>query len=228
MEHRTKLLTEAENRSIGIIKEAAYTVLHNAERAHDYWHAYRVDSTARSIHSHEGGSLLVISAAAWLHDIIDEKISSHPRPLEFVHHILASAAITNTDAEHILRIISNLSFAQSFDAAQEVSSLEHAIVRDADRLDAIGAIGIARAFQYGGFKNRLMYSPHELPQNYTSKAEYRNSKSHTINHFHEKLLHIHTTLITPTAKIMAQPRVKRMEDFVAAFIAEWNATEEQL
>lgn len=204
-----------------LLETKVQTLLAHAERGHDYWHAKRVVQNARAIYNVEGGNATIIEASAWVHDIIDEKFASHEYSWEQVQMLLSNCGFALYEVELIQYIISNISFKGGFTKVEN-PSLELLIVQDADRLDALGAIGIARAFHYGGFKNRDMYNPDIAPQTYTNPLEYRNSQGHTINHFYEKLFTLRDTMNTPTAKQIAYKRHVFMENFVEQFFEEWN------
>lgn len=199
----------------------------DAERGHDFWHAQRVVQNARYISSIEGGNPAIIEAAAWVHDMIDEKFSEPKQAILSVHTLLVESGFEQHERDTICDIISNISFKGGISQVQS-PSIELCIVQDADRLDAIGAIGIARAFHFGGFKNRELYNPHIAPQTFETEAEYRNSQGHTINHFYEKLFTLHSRMNTPTAKHIAQQRHKFMETYVQQFLQEWNGNFETL
>lgn len=198
--------------------------LKNAEGGHDWFHTLRVYNNAKLISKHENVDLLVIELAALLHDIADPKFHDGNEAIgpkkasEFLlQHNVDSAVI-----EHVTQIIENMSFKNSFDLDASFSSREMDVVQDADRLDAIGAIGIARCFNYGGFKNRALYNPDIAPNLNMTKAEYKAAKAPTINHFYEKLLLLKDHMNTSTARQIASVRHDYMVDFLKQFYAEWN------
>lgn len=197
--------------------------LANAEGGHDWWHIYRVWQLAKNIAKTEKVNHLVVELAALLHDIADAKFNGGdeavgPRmALEFLQNMGVDEAI----CEHVEKIIANVSFGGG-NETKSFSSVELDVVRDADRLDAMGAIGIARTFNYGGFKNREMYNPGIKPNLHMTKEEYRNSTAPTINHFYEKLLLLKDRMTTDTAKRMAEKRHVFMETFLEEFYAEWD------
>ncbi|MHA7841730.1 MAG: HD domain-containing protein [Winogradskyella sp.] len=198
--------------------------LKNAEGGHDWFHTLRVYNNAKLISKHENVDLLVIELASLLHDIADPKFHDGNEAIgpkkasEFLlQHNVDSAII-----EHVTQIIENMSFKNSFDLNASFSSREMDVVQDADRLDAIGAIGIARCFNYGGFKNRALYNPDIAPNLNMTKAEYKAAKAPTINHFYEKLLLLKDQMNTSTAKSIAENRHTFMEDYLKQFYAEWN------
>ncbi len=191
------------------------------DAGHDWWHAVRVRNNALKIAETEGGSLQVIETAALVHDLVDEKFFNPEKAQNELSSRLSELNYSPGDIEHILNIINSMSFSKELDGAG-FDSPEFRIVQDADRLDAIGAIGIARAFSYGGHKGREFYNP-EIPfAEITSKQEYRNSSTPTINHFYEKLLRLKEMMKTPTGRKMAEERHAFMEQFLDHFFKEWN------
>lgn len=197
--------------------------LQGAEAGHDWFHTERVWKIAQKIAEKEGGNHVVISLAALLHDIADPKFHEGDEQLaitissDFLHSLEVPQDIIN----HVLDIIQNISFKNRGEATQK-SSLELHIVQDADRLDAIGAIGIARTFNFGGFKNNLMYDPERPPKIGMSKEEYKKSNGTTINHFYEKLLLLKDLMNTETAKKIASDRHDFMLNFLDEFYKEWE------
>ncbi|MBC3845647.1 HD domain-containing protein [Winogradskyella echinorum] len=200
------------------------TELKNAEGGHDWFHIERVYKNTLLIAKNESVDLTVVSLAALLHDIADPKFYNGD---ESVGPRKASAFLLkqNVDSEiieHVTQIIENMSFKNSFDLSPSFTSKEMEVVQDADRLDAIGAIGIARCFNYGGFKNRTLYDPEIEPNLNMTKAEYKTAKAPTINHFYEKLLLLKDQMNTKTGKRIALDRHKYMEGFLKQFFAEWE------
>lgn len=193
------------------------------EGSHDWFHIERVWNTAKYIQSQEGGNLEVIELAALLHDIADHKYNDgdFQKGEKVAYELLISKGASEELAEKVSKVIGIVSF-KGANVADEAASLEGQIVRDADRLDAIGAIGIARAFAYGGSRNRPLYNTEIEPTLHSSKEDYYTSKSHTINHFYEKLLLLKDRIQTPTAKILAEERQKVMLDFLEQFKKEWS------
>jgi uncharacterized protein len=208
-----------------IQQTAAYVKLElaNAEGGHDWWHLYRVWKTAKQILAKEACDPLTVELAALLHDIADSKFNGGdetigPRKAEqFLQSINISADVTT----HVVNIIKNMSFKSSH-FEQSWTSKELMVVQDADRLDAIGAIGIARAFNYGGFKNRALYDPNIKPDTNMTKEQYKNSTTPTINHFYEKLLLLKDKMNTETGKAMAQKRHGFMVEYLEQFYREWE------
>ena len=195
--------------------------LKNAEGGHDWWHIQRVWTNAKLLARTEDCDLLTVELAALLHDIADSKFHNGD---EEIGPATAGKFLTsiNIDADtiiHVQQIIRHMSFKASFDKAT-FHSKELAIVQDADRLDAIGAIGIARAFTYGGFKDREIYNPNIKPNLNMSKEEYKNTTAPTINHFYEKLLLLKDKMNTQTGKQLALQRHNFMESYLEQFYSE--------
>ena len=204
-----------------IDRAAAYVreKFENEYSGHDWFHTLRVFKTATRIAEAEGADLVTVQIAALLHDVDDRKLS--PETYEDKANAREFLSENNFDSckiEGICRIIGEISFAEN----RVPSTLEGKCVQDADRLDAIGAIGIARAFAYGGNHNRLMYHPDVKPNLNMSKEEYVNSKSTTVNHFYEKLFKLTDMMNTETAKAIAREREEYMRGFVDEFLNEWE------
>jgi len=188
---------------------------------HDWFHIDRVRKMALLIGETEDCDLFVVEMAALLHDLDDWKLttktdsSKSEKWLDFIE-------LDSEVASHILEIIEEVSF-KGAGTDTPVKSIEAAIVQDADRLDAIGAIGIARTFAYGGHKSRLIYDPSIIPVMHNDFQEYKKSSAPTINHFYEKLLLLKDRMNTKTAKIIAEQRHQFMSDFLGQFYEEWEA-----
>ena len=197
--------------------------LQNAEAGHDWWHVQRVWNNAKLIGQTETADMLVVELAALLHDIADSKFHNGNEELgpQIAGEFLRGFQIEESTVIHVQQIIRNLSFKTSFETVV-FHSIELNIVQDADRLDAIGAIGIARALTYGGFKNREIYNPEISPALHLSKEEYKNSTAPTINHFYEKLLLLKDKMNTQTAKNLAKQRHMFMLNYLDQFKNEWN------
>ncbi|MBE5317969.1 HD domain-containing protein [Pedobacter sp. MR2016-19] len=197
--------------------------LANAEAGHDWFHIERVFKTAQTINQQENGDELVVAFAALLHDIADPKFNNGDEELgpNIAASFLASIAVEAEVIAHVKLIIQNMSFKNSFDGAG-FTSKEMQIVQDADRLDAIGAIGIARAFTYGGFKNRVLYDPAILPEMHLNKESYKNTTAPTINHFYEKLLLLKDMMNTEAGKTIAIERHNFMLLYLEHFYKEWE------
>ena len=197
--------------------------LENAEGGHDWFHIERVYKNALLIAQEESCDLQVVKLGALLHDIADSKFHGGDERIgpQKARAFLESQELDPSIIEHVLQIIENISFkGGNFEKSFHSKELE--IVQDADRLDAIGAIGIARTFNYGGFKNRPIYNPAIQPNLHMSKEEYKNSEAPTLNHFYEKLLLLKDRMNTPTGKKIALDRHRFMEHFLSQFYAEWD------
>lgn len=197
--------------------------LENAEGGHDWWHIHRVWINAKHITAIENADLLIVELAALLHDIADSKFHGGDEEIgaATAGHFLHELNVDENIIIHVQQIIRNISFKAGFDKLT-FHSKELEIVQDADRLDAIGAIGIARAFSYGGFKGREIYNPEITPNLNMSKEEYKNSAAPSINHFYEKLLLLKDKMNTETGKQMAQQRHHFMEIYLQQFYLECN------
>lgn len=206
-----------------IKKTAAFTrqTLENAEGGHDWWHIHRVWVNAKKIAETERCNLLVVELAALLHDIADAKFHKGDEEIgpKTAGKFLKSIKVDQQIIEHVQQIIRNISFKSGFDKPK-FHSRELAIVQDADRLDAMGAIGIARAFSYGGFKGREIYNPEIQPNLNMSKEEYKKSAAPSINHFYEKLLLLKEKMNTTAGKRMAEQRHEFMELYLKQFYEE--------
>ncbi|MFD3450163.1 HD domain-containing protein [Microbacteriaceae bacterium 4G12] len=210
--------TEQIDQTIAFVKEC----LEKDASGHDWYHIERVYKQAIAICEKEGGNLFIVQMAALLHDVADEKLNeSEEAGLQKVQNWLTQLHIDEDDQKHILHIIMNMSFKGGHGG--QVETLEGQIVQDADRLDALGAIGISRTFAYGGAKGRLMYDPDLSPRETMTKEEYRNANSTSLNHFYEKLLKLKDLMNTATAKQLAEKRHMYMEGFIQQFMKEWNA-----
>ena len=193
------------------------------EGSHDWFHVERVLKISLHIHKQEGGDKEIIQLAALLHDISDHKYNGgdFEKGAQESYKIIKDHGGHEKVALKVSAIISQISY-KGASVMDESISLEGRIVRDADRLDAIGAIGIARAFAYGGSKGRPLFDPKIKPVNHSSKEAYLNSKTHTINHFYEKLLLLKDRLHTDTAKQIARERQQIMIRFLDSFYTEWD------
>ena len=197
--------------------------LQNAESGHDWFHIERVYKNALLIYENENCNLQIVQLGALLHDIADSKFHNGDETIgpKVASHFLKSENVNDEIIDQVVFIIQNISFkGGNFD--RTTSSIELEIVQDADRLDAIGAIGIGRCFNYGGFKNRQIYNPDILPNLKMTKEEYKNSQTPTVNHFYEKLLLLKDKMNTKTGKQIAQKRHEFMELFLEQFFNEWN------
>ena len=197
--------------------------LADAEGGHDWWHIYRVWKTAKEILKKEECDSLTVELAALLHDIADSKFNGGDETIgpRKAKQFLQSVNVEQAVITHVVDIIKNMSFKSSH-FEQGFISKELMVVQDADRLDAIGAIGIARAFNYGGYKNRGLYDPNIKPDTNMTKEQYKNSTAPTINHFYEKLLLLKDKMNTATGKALAQKRHDFMLVYLEQFYAEWE------
>lgn len=197
--------------------------LAQAEGGHDWWHIHRVWHTANEIAAREPVNPLIVSLGALLHDIADAKFHGGDETIgpTKARQFLESQGVGEDIITHVIAIIENISFKGGHNEGK-FSSPELAVVQDADRLDAIGAIGIARAFNYGGFKNRALYDPAIPPDLQMSREQYKNSTAPTINHFYEKLLLLKDKMNTTTGKELAAERHAFMETFLEQFYKEWH------
>ena len=200
--------------------------LQHAEAGHDWYHIERVYKNSLFIASTENCNLQIVQLGALLHDIADSKFHNGDETIgpKVAKQFLESQNVSQSIINQIVFIIENISF-KGGNFQRENSSVELQIVQDADRLDALGAIGIARTFNYGGFKNRQLYNPEIQPDLKMTKEQYKNNDAPTINHFYEKLLLLKDKMNTATAKKMAQQRHDYMEGFLKQFFYEWNGGE---
>ncbi len=199
--------------------------LANAEGGHDWFHIERVYNNAMHIAKGEPVDEVVVALGALLHDIADSKFFNGDETVapKMATEFLISQNCDSAIIEHVVQIIKNISF-KGGNKAQEFTSPELDVVQDADRLDAIGAIGIARTFNYGGFKNRKLYDPEIKPQLDMTVDEYKKSTAPTINHFYEKLLLLKDRMNTKTGKKIAEKRHAYMEGFLEQFYQEWEGS----
>lgn len=197
--------------------------LANAEGGHDWFHIERVWKNALLIAKDEDCNLEIVQLGALLHDIADSKFHDGDETVgpKKATEFLESHDVSQDVIQHVVNIIENISY-KGGNFERKFHSKELDIVQDADRLDAIGAVGIARCFNYGGFKNRTLYNPEISPVLDMSKEEYKKSESPTLNHFYEKLLLLKDRMNTGTGKKIASQRHEFMEDFLKQFYAEWN------
>ncbi|PIE49483.1 MAG: phosphohydrolase [Flavobacteriales bacterium] len=206
-------------------KEFVQTTLQNAESGHDWFHTLRVYKNALLIAQGENADKAVVALAALLHDIADYKFNDgdETKALTISHDFLKSMGVDNSTLEEVLFVIKNVSFSSSLEKNIGFKpSVELQIVQDADRLDALGAIGIARCFNYGGYKNRPIYNPEILPNLQMNKETYKNSDAPSINHFYEKLLLLKDKMHTKTARRIAEKRHAFLETFLKQFYLEWE------
>lgn len=210
-----------DHKIIEITTQFVRTTLSNAEGGHDWWHIHRVHTNAKRIAQTETCDMLVVELAALLHDIADSKFHNGDEEIgpTTAGAFLKSIQVDEQTIAHVQQIIRHISFKSGFDKPA-FHSIELDIVQDADRLDAIGAIGIARAFSYGGFKGREIYNPEVAPNLSMNKEEYKNSEAPSINHFYEKLLLLKDKMNTPSGKKLAEQRHVFMESYLEQFYIE--------
>lgn len=198
--------------------------LDGKESGHDWWHIYRVWNTAKKIALIEGANLFIVELAALLHDIADRKLNNGDelfglkRVSTYLTSCIDDVALINT----ILHIIETYSYTSQLRSKKGMDTLEGKIVQDADRLDALGAVGIARTFNYGGHLSRPLYDPKKQAHINISAKQYIQSDSPSINHFYEKLLLLKELMNTKTAKKIAEERHRYMEHYLQQFYKEWN------
>ena len=207
------------NKTIIFVKEK----LENAEGGHDWFHIERVFKNSVLISKSEICDTTVVKLGALLHDIADSKFHDGDETVgpRIAREFLEFENVDEETIMHVVNIIENISY-KGGNFERKFSSIELDVVQDADRLDAIGAIGIARTFNYGGFKNRTLYDPKIAPNSSMTKEEYKKNDSPTLNHFYEKLLLLKDKMNTETGKQIAQERHRYMEGFLAQFYAEWE------
>ena len=205
--------------TIAFVQKALAT----AEGGHDWFHIERVYKTALKIASQEQVDQQIVALAALLHDIADPKFNDGDETIgpKITREFLTAQHVDSKTIDHVEKIVQHMSFKNSLEP-QSFNSLEMQVVQDADRLDAIGAIGIARCFNYGGYKNRPLYDPDIAPVTHLSKEAYKNSKGPTINHFYEKLLKLKEGMHTKTCRQMAAGRHEFMVNFLSQFYREWE------
>ena len=221
---------EQVEQTIAFVKET----LKGAEGGHDWFHIQRVFNNALLIAKDEKVDIQVVSLGALLHDIADAKFHEGDESIgpKLAREFLLSIKMDSSVIDHVVLIIENISFKSGLKNSGEskveerFDSRELQVVQDADRLDAIGAIGIARAFNYGGFKNRELYNPEISPNLRMDKETYKNSKAPTINHFYEKLLLLKDKMNTSTGKKLAEERHRFMLDYLEQFYREWNVDQD--
>lgn len=209
---------------IKLTKSFVKETLKNAEGGHDWFHTERVFNNALLISKTEDVDVFIVKLGALLHDIADSKFYDGDETLgpKLAREFLFKQNVDSLVIEHIVNIIKHISFKNSFENKSGFSSKEFEVIQDADRLDAIGAIGIARCFNYGGFKNRPLYDPAVKPNLNMTKEEYKTSSSPTINHFYEKLLLLKDKMNTKTGKRLAEKRHQFMEHYLNQFYDEWG------
>ncbi|GGD94846.1 HD domain-containing protein [Planktosalinus lacus] len=216
-------MSPTEKEIINNTRDYVKRSLLNAEAGHDWFHIERVYKNSLLIASIEPCNLFVVSLAALLHDIADSKFHKGDETVgpKIANEFLTTQQVDSETLNQVVKIIENISF-KGGHTVKKHHSIELDIVQDADRLDAMGAIGISRAFHYGGYKNRLLYDPAIKPNVSMSKEQYKKSTTPTINHFYEKLLLLKGLMNTETGKKLATKRHDFMLDFLNQFFAEWS------
>jgi uncharacterized protein len=212
------IATEIISRAEAYVKQE----LGKDSSGHDWWHIYRVTNTARQLASLENADLFICELAALLHDIADEKLNpSKAAGLQKVENWLLQNEVPTKATAQVMEIIATMSYNGGHN--KPMQTLEGKIVQDADRLDALGALGIARTFAYAGYKGHLMHNPELAVRTEMTKENYRNSESTAINHFYEKLLKLKDLMNTEAGKRMAAERHAYMENFLKQFYQEWES-----
>jgi uncharacterized protein len=208
---------------IHTVEKKVKAVLSADSSGHDWWHIARVRNNALTIGTRENADLFVVEVAALLHDIADWKLHDGDENIgpSTARTLLKELKVTPEICNHVADIIATLSF-KGEGVSDEMKTLEGQVVQDADRLDAIGAIGIARTFAYGGYKRRAIYDPNQKPIQNQSKEEFLKANGTTINHFHEKLLLLKNRMKTPAGKALASERHHFMEEYLDRFHKEWD------
>ena len=206
--------------TIDFVKET----LEGAEGGHDWFHIERVYKNALLISENEKVDRFIVQLGALLHDIADAKFYNGDESIgpKKAREFLKKQYVDEDIIIHIENIILFISYKSSLDTSKKFTSPELDVIQDADRLDAIGAIGIARCFNYGGFKNRSLYDPTIEPNLEMTKEQYKKSTAPTINHFYEKLLLLKDKMNTKTGQLLAKERHRYMEGFLQQFYEEWN------
>ncbi len=212
------------NQIIEATKTFVKTTLKDAEGGHDWFHTERVYNNALLISKGETVDELAVALGALLHDIADSKFNNGDDTIgpKIAGEFLMKQNVSTKVINHVIKIIENVSFSSNIDKTDAFKSKELEVIQDADRLDALGAIGIARTFNYGGFKNRALYNPDIKPNLNLTKDEYKKSTAPTINHFYEKLLLLKDKMNTKTGRKIAEERHNYMVDFLKQFYAEWH------
>jgi uncharacterized protein len=190
---------------------------------HDWWHIYRVWNLAKNIAEQEGANLLIVELSALLHDIADWKFhdGDDSKGPKLAEQFLLESQVERGVIAPVIEIVASISY-KGAGVATPMRTLEGKVVQDADRLDAIGAMGIARTFAYGGHKSRLIYHPDEKPVMHQSFEDYKKNTGHTINHFYEKLLLLKNRMNTASAKRIAEGRHEFMQIYLNQFYEEWD------
>ncbi|MDP5274435.1 HD domain-containing protein [Chengkuizengella axinellae] len=206
---------------IDMASQFAKDELGNDASGHDWWHVYRVTELAKRMALEEDADIFICTLSALLHDVADEKLNdSEEAGLKKVQNWLQENSVDQKDISHVIEIISTMSFKGG--ERPPMTTLEGKVVQDADRLDAIGAIGIARTFAYSGVKGSIMHDPNAAPRTKINQEEYRKTQATPINHFYEKLFKLKDLMNTESAKKIADERHQYMKEFVDRFYLEWD------
>ena len=215
------MMTETEQRILKHVAQEVENLLKHESSGHDWWHIVRVRKMAERLAHNEGGDSFICQLASLVHDLADEKFNpSQEAGLDRVHYLLKSHGLSEKTCQTVLEIIATMSFRAG--TGSKMTSLEGQIVQDADRLDALGAIGIARTMAYSGHKGRLIHDPNCKPRENLTLEEYRKGQDTAIMHFHEKLLKLKDLMNTPSAKAIAEKRHAFMQTYLEIFSDEWE------
>ena len=223
-EHNTKCeLTQCQHEAIEKTSTYVREQLEGEGSGHDWWHSYRVWQSAKRLAQYEKSDSFVVELAALLHDIADWKFHDGDESVgpRVAREWLTSIAINEDVIKHVCQIIKDISF-KGADVATPMKTKEGMVVQDADRLDAIGAVGIARCFAYGGHKKNVLYNPEVQAVMHKTAEAYKKSQSNSVNHFYEKLLLLKDRMNTQAARYVAQKRHSVMENFLEQFMKEWD------
>lgn len=211
--------------NLNLIKAYTKRILQMDVSGHDFYHCQRVAVSAQKLWQQDFSTATYndeINAASYLHDTIDEKIVADPqKALSQIRTLLTTAGFNASQQKDIISTITQMSFSKNI-AQQQQLPLFGQYVQDADRLDALGAIGIARVFTYGGSHQQPIYDPHHQPEKLSNHFQYRHHQTTTINHFYEKLLHLQNLMNTKAGKKLAQQRSQYMQQFLTEFQQEWD------
>lgn len=206
-----------------ITEEFVQQRLAGESTGHDWWHAERVRHLARKLHQTEGGDWQIIELAVLLHDVGDRKVlGQDDDDPSIARDFLTAQQVPPATIDAVMHIIEHMSYSKSLDGDTIEKPIEFQIVQDADRIDALGAIGIARAFAFGGSRGRALYDPTYAAKEYASTDAYKQSESSTLHHFEEKLFRLKDLLNTKTARTIADSREAYMREFVQQFLDEWD------
>lgn len=211
-----------DNEKVIAIEQFTQSIMKQDQTGHGMDHINRVVRLAQKIAKTEDCDFFIVTAAAYLHDTVDDKlVADSQEAYKQLEEFLLGIAVSAKQMQQIMHIIKNLSFSQQLNGTAEKLTLEGQIVQDADRLDAMGAIGITRTIYYGGHKGNLIYDPNIKPRTLKSKAEYR-EESTVFNHFYEKILLLNEYLNTEYAKQIGNKRQRFLESFLEEFLDEWD------